>query len=710
MSSAGETEIEPGRGLALADLQRFTDAALAHLAIDDLLAELLERITLILHSDTAAFLLLEPNGKMLRARAAKGIEEEVEQGVRLPLGGGFAGRIAAERRPIFIPDTANADILNPILREKGIQSLLGVPLLNEGRVVGVLHVGSLTPREFTADDTALLQLAGDRAAVAIERAQLYEEERRAREAAEHAVAVTRAVQRVTDAALTALSPEELLDELLERIVEILNADTAAFLLLEADGKVLRARAAKGIEEEVRQGVRIPVGPGFAGRIAAERRPIFVPDVDHADILNPILRQKGIRSLLGVPLLYEDRVVGVLHVGSLTPREFTDDDSNLLQLAGDRAAAAIEHANLFEQRRLAEALQRSLLAQDLAQVAGLDVAARYLPAAHGTRLGGDWYDLFRLERGRVGLAIGDVVGRGLPAAALMAQLRTALRAYAVDGHEPGAVVERVNRLLEFLSPSTMTTAAFIVLDLDEEEASVVSAGHPPPLLISPDGTAHFVKLKPDVAMGVVRLAGYHPYDVAVPGGSTLLLYTDGVVEVRGEPLDIGLERLRALAERGHESVEALCDAIIAELVADGRPSDDVALLAVRLVPLGDTLRGRWPAKATELAGVRHLLRRWLRAHGAAQDETYDITVAVQEACANAVEHAYSPSEAHFELEAQRDGPDVVISVRDEGQWRAARGTNRGRGLPLMEALMDSVDMRLGEQGTAVVLRRKLGKAA
>jgi len=212
-------EVEPGRGVAAADLQRFTDAALAHLAIDDLLAELLERITGILRSDTAAFLLLEPNGKMLRARAAKGIEEEVEQGVRLPLGGGFAGRVASERHPIFIPDTANADILNPILRQKGIQSLLGVPLLNEGRVVGVLHVGSLTPREFTADDTVLLQLAGDRAAVAIERAQLYEDERRARESAEHAVSVTRAVQRVTDAALTALSLEEAAGELAMAIAE-----------------------------------------------------------------------------------------------------------------------------------------------------------------------------------------------------------------------------------------------------------------------------------------------------------------------------------------------------------------------------------------------------------------------------------------------------------------------------------------------------------
>jgi serine phosphatase RsbU (regulator of sigma subunit)/anti-sigma regulatory factor (Ser/Thr protein kinase)/putative methionine-R-sulfoxide reductase with GAF domain len=703
------TSIEPESRRVLADLQRFTDAALAHLAIDDLLAELLERLTEILGTDTAAFLLIEPDGKILRARAAKGIEEEVEQQVRIPVGPGFAGRIAAERRPLYIPDVDHADILNPILRQKGIRSLLGVPLLIEGRVIGVLHVGSLTPREFTDEDTALLQLVGDRAAMAIARAQLYEEERAAREAAERAVSVIRAVQRVTDAALTALSLEELLPELLDRITEILHSDTAAFLLLEPDGKVLRARAAKGIEEEVEQGVRLPVGPGFAGRIAAERRPIFIPDVDHGDILNPILRQKGIRSLLGVPLLVEDRVIGVLHVGSLTPREFTDEDTALLQLAGDRAALAIEHAQMFEQRRLAEALQRALLPQDLAGITGIEVAARYLPAAQGARLGGDWYDLFPLDRGLVGIAIGDVVGRGLPAAALMAQLRTALRAYAVDGHEPTAVIERVSRLLSFLNPGTMTTAAYLELDPETETATVASAGHPPPLVIAPDGSASFLDVIGDPALGVTPMARYRAHPYPMPGGSTILMYTDGVVEVRGESIDVGLERLRRLAERPHEDVEALCDAIIDELVADGRPADDVALLAVRLAPLGDELSTTWPARAEALVSVRHVMRRWLRHHGAGDDEAYDITVASQEACANAIEHAYAPGERTFELDASNDGGTIEVVVRDRGRWRAARGRNRGRGLPMMEALMDTVEVRQGDGGTVVVLRRALRAA-
>jgi serine phosphatase RsbU (regulator of sigma subunit)/anti-sigma regulatory factor (Ser/Thr protein kinase) len=694
-----------GSGEGFAAVQRVTDAALAHLALDDLLAELVVRIAEIVHCDTSAILLAEGETGMLRARAAKGIEE-VQQGVAVPIGSGFAGRIAAERRPVAISDLNDPDALDPHLREKGIRSLLGVPLVVEGRVIGVMHVGSLTPRAFTAHETELLKLAGDRAALAIDHARAFERERAARERSERAVRVLESVQRVTDAALAYLSTEELLDELLDRMREILHVDTAAILMLEHDGRMLRARAAKGIEEEVEQGVRIPVGGGFAGRIAAERRPITILDVDHADVLNPLLRAKGIRSLLGVPLLVAGRVIGVLHVGSLAPRAFTADDTELLQLAADRAALAIDHAELYEQRRLTEALQRSLLPQELGDFPGLDVAVRYLPAAQGTSLGGDWYDLFPIGGGRLGIAVGDVVGHGLPAAALMAQLRTTLRAYALDGHGPSEVMDRLNRMLAFLRPATMTTTAYLTLDPEHEAVDAVSAGHLPPLVIAPDGTARYLPVPAGVALGVTRGARYRKERYGLEPGSILVLYTDGVVEVRGESLDVGLERLRVLAERAHPTVDALCEGIIGEMVTDGRPADDVALLALRLVPLGDVLSTSWPARAEALSSVRHLLRRWLRQNGAGDDEIYDITVACQEACANAVEHAYAPGPEAYEVEARMMGPTVEVAVRDGGRWRRARGSPRGRGMPLMEALMDSVHIQHTADGTVVVLRRDL----
>ncbi len=194
----------------------------------------------------------------------------------------------------------------------------------------------------------------ERRRVETERARLLEQERAARAEAEAAVAIVRRVQAVTDAALAHLSLPDLLDALLDRMRELLTADTAAVLLLDADDASLVVRAAKGLEEEVEQGVRVPVGQGFAGRIAAERRSITVEHLDRADVFSPTLREKGVRSLLGAPLLVEGRVLGVVHVGTLSPRRFSDSDVRLLQLVADRMALAIDQARLYEAERRARA--------------------------------------------------------------------------------------------------------------------------------------------------------------------------------------------------------------------------------------------------------------------------------------------------------------------------------------------------------------------
>jgi signal transduction histidine kinase len=319
-------------------LQSVTDAALAHLQLDDLLEALLERTRVILEVDTCAILLLDEETNELVARAALGIEEEVEQGVRIPVGGGFAGRIAADKQPVVLDDVDHANVLNPILREKGIKSMFGVPLIVEGEALGVLHVGSLSPRQFRDDEVQLLQLVADRAALAIEHARVFEAERASRVRIEN-------VQAVTDAALAHLEVEELLRVLLPRIRDILRTDTCAVLLLDEETNELVARAALGIEEEV--GVRIPLGAGFAGKVAAEARPMVI-DVEEYQVYNPILRQKHLKSMLGVPLLVRGVSLGVLHVGTLELREFTRDDVELLQLVAERVAISIERARLHEE--------------------------------------------------------------------------------------------------------------------------------------------------------------------------------------------------------------------------------------------------------------------------------------------------------------------------------------------------------------------------
>jgi serine phosphatase RsbU (regulator of sigma subunit)/anti-sigma regulatory factor (Ser/Thr protein kinase) len=515
----------------------------------------------------------------------------------------------------------------------------------------------------------------------------------------------RDLQNITDAALAYLPLEVLLDELLTRVAEILGVDTAAILLLEDDDTTLVARAAKGLEEEVERGVRIPVGGGFAGRIAATRRPVRILDIADADILNPILREKGLQSLLGVPLLVEGDVVGVLHVGTLSQRAFDDDDVELLQRAGDRAALAIVSRLTERERGLADALQRSLMPQ-LPELPAVAFAGRYLPAA-AARLGGDWYDAFLLNDGRLGLAIGDVVGRGFHAAAIMGQLRSGLRAYAVDGMSPGHVLQRLSGLLRHIEPGRTATLIYLVLDPHGGHVTIAGAGHPPPLIDPAEGDPRFLELPAAVPLGATRYPHYDDEDLELEPGSVLVLYTDGLVERAGERLDTGLERLLATVSQDHQDLEHLGDALVDELLPEGPGSDDAALLVVRAMPLEDTLVARFPAEIESIPVMRRLLARWLDEAGATRADVDDLSLASAEAAANAIEHAYGLAPGLVEVRAWTQNGAVKVAIRDFGSWRPQRGTHRGRGLLLMEGLTDGVEVIRSDEGTTVELSRRLG---
>jgi anti-sigma regulatory factor (Ser/Thr protein kinase)/putative methionine-R-sulfoxide reductase with GAF domain len=519
------------------------------------------------------------------------------------------------------------------------------------------------------------------------------------------------VYRLSEQALAEMPLEALLDELLSRTREILDVDTVAILLLDENGEELVARAAKGLEEEVERGVRIPLGGGFAGRIAAERTPIFIADVDHAEVLNPILRDKGIRSLLGVPLIVDGKSVGVLHVGTLTPREFTNDNAALLQVVAQRAAPAIERARLYEaldrEHRGAVALQRSLLPESVPDIVGVDIAARYMPARD--EVGGDWYDVIDLPGGQVGLAIGDVAGHGVRAAALMGQLRTGLRAYALDGYAPGETLKHVDRLLHTVRGEGMATAAYAILDPATGALRLASAGHPPAVVVPSSGRAYLLESKPAPPLGTLPFGTYRETEATLAPGDALMLYTDGLVERRREPLTVGLERLRVHASVV-ASADALAQRVVNRLVPPDGADDDVAIVVVRNLPIPAQMRLRFPATPQVLSQIRQVLRRWLHAHGAAAEDIAALTLACGEACANAIEHAYSPAPtSSFEVDTEYVDGLVTLAVRDSGRWRPSRTKDRGRGLFMIEATVDQLDVRSTGAGTEVVMRRRLASA-
>jgi putative methionine-R-sulfoxide reductase with GAF domain len=395
-------------------------------------------------------------------------------------------------------------------------------------------------------------------------------------AASEARARLRDLQSITDTALSHLGDRDFLPVLLDRARDILHADTAAVLLLDSPSGQLVAAAAAGLEEEVRQGVRIPVGRGFAGRVAATGRPVILDHVDHTTVLNPILTAKGISSLLGVPLIAGGRVIGVLHVGSLRPRKFTSDDASLLQLAADRAAVAVQSLRAADDRIAATALLRSLLPAALPAIPGVQIAARYVPGSGA--VGGDWYDVFTLPSGELGVVIGDVAGSGLPAAVVMGRMRSALRAYALETTDPAEVLDRLDRKMQHFEPGALATILYAVLDPALDRVHLSSAGHLPPVVAVPGDTGATVDLAPGLMLGVDPRARRQVTTVKIAHGAVLCLYTDGLVERRDQPLDDGLARLCGAVAA--EEPERVCAAVMGALVGSAAAGDDIALVTLR----------------------------------------------------------------------------------------------------------------------------------
>jgi anti-sigma regulatory factor (Ser/Thr protein kinase)/putative methionine-R-sulfoxide reductase with GAF domain len=517
----------------------------------------------------------------------------------------------------------------------------------------------------------------------------------------------RRIESVTDAALAHLDVEDLLVELLDRVRELLQVDTAAVLLLDPSSQELVATAARGLEEQSRRGLRIPLGKGFAGRVAAERQPVVIEQVDHTNVFNPVLREKGVRSLLGVPLITGGTVIGVMHVGTLTTRRFTEEDVKLLQLVADRVALATRTRLSEVERAAAAALQRSLLPARLPVVPGLELAARYVPGEEGG-VGGDWYDVFTLPSGWLCIVIGDVVGRGLGSAIAMGRLRSALRSYALLGGDPSEVLGRLDRKVQHFEPGVMATVLYAMFEPSFERLHLSSAGHPPPVLALPGQPVTLLDVPSDPPLGVHFGLRRRTSTIEVPPGALICFYTDGLVESRGSSLDAGLERLRGSVVAG--PVDLVCAAVMAGLVGGDAPGDDVAVLAVRRQDSGETgpLDLVVPALPWSLRDIRVAVRRWLSAVGAASGTVADLLVAIGEAATNAVEHAYGPGGGTVAVHLELQAPDVVATVRDTGRWRPPRGENRGWGTLFMQGLSDEVRIDHGPTGTDVVIRRSLAE--
>jgi PAS domain S-box-containing protein len=534
---------------------------------------------------------------------------------------------------------------------------------------------------FITDVTERLRRDAEREALMREQA--------ARAEAERVADLVGALQALVDAALAHRTLDDILRELVTQVRGVLDADAATIYLADEEERLSVGASTPG---------EVSGGDEFAETVAEARGAMLSGDGPASE---------GGR-LVGVPLLAEGEVTGVLVACAPPPRVFGGEDLTLLRLAAERVGLAIAHARVYErEHKIAETLQRSLLPDHLPTLPGLDVAARYLPAASEAEVGGDWYDVIPMAGGAVGLVMGDVAGKGLAGASMVGRLRSALRAYALEGHDGSRVVEQLNRLLwTEAEDSQMATMLYVIVDPAASSVRWVNAGHPAPLMVVA-GEPAFLEGAGSVPLGVLPFPTYEEVSAPMAPGSTLLLYTDGLVERPGENIDDGMAELAARVREAPEDPDALCDHLLATLVPAGGAMDDVAILTLRNLPVPERFSAAFRAEPESLAPMRSMLRRWLSHAGAGDIEIAEITTACGEAATNAIEHGGASGGTSFEVSGSRNGSEVELTVRDHGAWRQERPGDHGRGFDLMRTLMDTVAVEPTEEGTIVSLRRRLG---
>ncbi|MFJ8697010.1 SpoIIE family protein phosphatase [Streptomyces roseolilacinus] len=390
----------------------------------------------------------------------------------------------------------------------------------------------------------------------------------------------------------------------------------------------------------------------------------------------------------------------------TSRPFTDEDQLLLSLlVGHLAQGLVRVHQIDQQRETALALQRAILGPSQLPDG---FAVRYEPATQPLEVGGDWYDTVALPDGRIGIVVGDCVGRGLEAASVMGQLRSACRALLLQDASPAQTLMALDHFAAGIPGALCTTAFCGVLDPQTGRLTYSSAGHPPGILAYHDGTTRLLEDGRSLPLAVRPGRARPEGECTIPARATLLLYTDGLVERRRRPLSAGIHQAGEAVQDGRESaVDDLATQVMTRLEPENGYDDDVALLLYRHpAPLEMT----FPAESSQLAPVRQALRTWLERCQLPPQTAQNVLVAAGEACANAIEHGHrhTPGEP-VRLRAEAYVDDLRLIITDTGQWKTPQpeaNSHRGRGMTLMKAMMQHVSVTSGTSGTTVQMHTRI----
>ena len=668
----------------------------------------LETVT-VMHRDPAKVALAR------HLQDATATDPRVREGRRRVIETGRAELLPEIPDELLAQAVTDPDIL-ATLRGLGLRSSIAVPLTARGRVIGALSlITAESGRRYCPDDLALVEQVAHRAALAVDNVRLHETEAASRRAAEQVARRIGRLQSFTAALSEALTPEQVGDITLRQVADELGAGAAALCLAGDDTERLTLVAARGYSAELaerwwREPERIlPLIEAMRSErvVWFPSWQVFQTRYHEAEPpADPVRR--GARA--AVPLMLHGRSIGAMYMNFVEERGFTPEEVEFMLSLGRQCAQAVERARLYaREHQVATTLQRALLPADMPQVPGIRVDAAYMAASRASDVGGDWYDVFRLGDGRLCVAIGDVVGHGLPAAVIMGQVRQAIRTAALEGHEPAKVLSLANHVLALNRQEGMTTAIVGLYDPLALTFTYAAAGHPAPIVA--DGARVVTLTSGGLPLGFLDVGSLPTWTVQLAPGTLLVLYTDGLIEFGRDAASGHAALVAAIQAQQTDAATDPAHRILDRMLSGTQPRDDVAIVVVALAPGPvDHLEVTLPAEPSSLRLVRQAVAQLSAGVGLDRRRAFDLNVAVGEAVNNVVEHAYGAASGTVHLRAHRDDSTLRVEVEDTGRWRPDRPHNPGgRGFNLMRALTDGVHVVTGERGTVVRLTVRLHAA-
>lgn len=611
-----------------------------------------------------------------------------------------------ELRDLMLPDTARSPI----------SAVLHVPTRENAGMVGIGFTGN---RSVTSSERALLEGISTQHGIALERAVLHDREERRRRRAE-------TLQHLASELAAISTPESMAAAIARNAGEMLDADYARLALVDREHETFIFYHGDTVSVELLERWHpAPLTAPLPSRAVFESgRPlVFNSQTELVRSFPEVtLGSPGwdYNAFATVPISVDGVTIGALSFAWDSEGVVDDDAVAVMVDIAENCAAALARATRAQREAIiaerehqtAARLQRALLPDLLASVANLQLAARYVPADENLQVGGDWYETLVPPDGRLAVAVGDIVGHGLEAAATMGRMRTAFAALAPSASTPLELLTKLDDFARTVKAAWASTVVCVFIDPSDGLVTFASAGHPPIVVRRDDGEAFVADGGRSWPLAV--LAGRRHGEATVPldANSTLILYSDGLIEGRREPLDVGVERLRLLASAETSVVDTqdFCDRIVGGLVADTAPSDDVVVLAITYRPaIVSLLNMTVPAVPEQLGVVRAQIREVLAQRHVDPADVVRVVLAVGEACTNVVEHGYQMAGGDLKVTVEIDLTGaLVVWVRDQGVWRTpVYDRNRGRGTAVMEGMADTFLRRTNDNGTAVRLGFRVG---